>query len=192
MDIRKFFGSVKKNTNKEVEYSPITYKVYTDGSTFNNGKKNAIGGIGVYFPHKKLNNISEPFTEDLATNNKCELEACRQALLSITSFKEFNRDDFIILYTDSSYLINCITLWSNTWEKNGWKRLARSGKKVQVKNIDLIKQIKSLYKMYRIEFRHIMAHKDAPNNDKNSVEYLDWYGNKMADELAVLGTKKNL
>tara|TARA_B100000575_G_C22835275_1_gene490026 strand:+ start:72 stop:650 length:579 start_codon:yes stop_codon:yes gene_type:complete len=192
MDIRKFFGSSKKESTKVVEYSPITYKVYTDGSTFNNGKKNAIGGIGVYFPHKKLDNISEPFTDDLATNNKCELEACRQALLSITSFKEFNRDDFIILYTDSSYLINCITLWSNTWEKNGWKRLGRSGKKVQVKNIDLIKQIKSLYKMYRIEFRHIMAHKDAPNSNKNSTEYLDWYGNKMADELAVLGTKKNL
>ena len=86
MDIRKFFGSTKKDTTKVVEYSPITYKVYTDGSTFNNGKKNAIGGIGVYFPHKKLDNISEPFTDDLATNNKCELEACRQALLSITSF----------------------------------------------------------------------------------------------------------
>ena len=46
--------------------------------------------------------------------------------------------------------------------------------------------------MYRIEFRHIMAHKDAPNSNKNSTEYLDWYGNKMADELAVLETKKNL
>jgi len=25
-------------------------KIFTDGSTINNGKKNAIGGIGVYIP----------------------------------------------------------------------------------------------------------------------------------------------
>ena len=32
--------------------------IFTDGSTINNGKKNALGGIGVYIPNININYLT--------------------------------------------------------------------------------------------------------------------------------------
>ena len=199
-DIRKFFqiaGDNKQNKqNKKSKKKPLVkinkeWKVFTDGSTINNGKKNARGGIGVFFNDYSDDNLGEEFNINGKTsNNICELEAVRRAILIIIANKDFNKSDKIQICSDSSYVISCITIWSNNWEKNGWKRKNRSGKSVPVKNVDLIKSIKSLYKRHNIQFKHIKAHRTLGNNiDKNSLEYQEWYGNKRADELANLGSK---
>ena len=45
-----------------------------------------------------------------------------QNILTIKDFRDFNRlNDSILIYTDSKYLIDSITKWSNSWEKNGQK-----------------------------------------------------------------------
>lgn len=41
------------------------------------------------------------------------------------------------IVTDSSYSINCVSVWSKNWARNGWK----SAKGVDVLNQDLIKGI---------------------------------------------------
>ena len=191
MDIRKFLIiTPQTKTNKKIiNRKKNIFKVFTDGSSINNGKKNCIGGIGVFFNDNSNYNISEKMTfknDGKVSNNICELTACLKAILTIIEFKEFQKiHDCILIYTDSKCVIDSITKWSNSWEKNGWQRKDRSGKLKPVKNLDLIKNIKNLTRNYNIQFRHIKAHKTEPKEiDKDSSEYKDWYGNMMADKLA--------
>ena len=203
-DIRKYFITKEKVIEKqifknlELETKSKTktktkskeWKVFTDGSAINNGKKNARGGIGIFFSDDNTNNIGEEFSiEGKTSNNICELEAVRRAIEIISEDKEFKDTDLILVCSDSSYVIDCITKWSNTWEKNGWKRKNKSGKMEKVKNLDLIKSIKSMYYKYNIQFKHIKAHRVLGSEvSKDSLEYTEWYGNKMADEYANIGS----
>ena len=89
--------------------------VYTDGATSNNG--NASGGIGIFFNDNNPDNLGLRLNLKPITNNICELEACRKAIIIITSKKEFDLEDNIIIGTDSKYVINSISLWCSNWEK---------------------------------------------------------------------------
>jgi ribonuclease HI len=188
MDIRKYF-IIEKQTEPPKETKTTLHKVFTDGSSLNNGYKNCVGGIGVFFEDDSPNNIGEKMTfkeDGKVSNNVSELTACLRAILAIKDFKDFNRlNDSILVYTDSKYLIDSITKWSNSWEKNGWMRTDRSGKKKPVKNVEIIKQIKGLTRVYNIHFKHVKAHQSEPKGiDKDTNEYKEWYGNMMADKLA--------
>ena len=192
-DIRKYFSTSKVEPKKKSKKkSNKEWKVFTDGSTINNGKRNAKGGIGIFFDDDSPDNLGEEFNINGKTsNNICELEAVRRAINIIIKKKEFKSNNKILICSDSTYVIDCITKWSNTWEKNGWMRRNKGGKKVPVKNVDLIKEIKKLYYQYTIQFKHIKAHRNLnPEIKKSSLEYKEWYGNKMADELANIGSGK--
>ena len=184
----------------------ITYEAFTDGSTLGNGGRNAIGGIGVYFPEElSLKNVSLNYAKFVienpslelkgATNNITELLAISIAIQLLTN--KFKReypgktiDCFrIILYTDSEYSINCITKWAPTWQKNGWQK--KTGKKSdrEIKNLEIIKKLYRAYTTQRIKFVHVNSHTREPSN-KNSVEWQIWYGNEMADLLAKKGANE--
>ena len=202
-DIRKFFsiggsgggsGSGSNAKPKKLSKKKIIvkeWKVFTDGSAINNGKRNARGGIGVFFTDESEDNVGEEFSfKGKTSNNICELEAVRRAIVIISKKPEFKTSDKMLICTDSSYVIDCITKWSDTWEKNGWKR-RNKGKLAPVKNVDLIKSIKKLYYKYNIQFKHIKAHRNLSDKiKKNSLEYQEWYGNMKADELANVGSAK--
>ena len=192
-DIRKYFSTAKVEPKKKSKKkSNKEWKVFTDGSTINNGKRNAKGGIGIFFDDDSPDNLGEEFNINGKTsNNICELEAVRRAINIIIKKKEFKSNNKILICSDSTYVIDCITKWSNTWEKNGWTRRNKGGKKVPVKNVELIKEIKKLYYQYTIQFKHIKAHRNLnPEIKKSSLEYKEWYGNKMADEFANVGSGK--
>lgn len=184
----------------------VTYEAFTDGSTLGNGFKNALGGIGVYFPEAVgVNNVSLNYAKfvienpeyamNKATNNITELLAISIAIQLLTN--KFKReypgktiDCFrIILYTDSEYSINCITKWAPTWQKNGWQK--KTGKKSdrEIKNLEIIKKLYRAYTNQRIKFVHVNSHTREPSN-KNSVEWQIWYGNEMADQLAKKGANE--
>ena len=142
--------------------------IYTDGSCKNNGKKNAIAGIGVYI--ENICEISEKIVGK-QTNQRAELFAILKALQIIN----INNYDEINIYTDSKYSINCITNWVNTWKKNGWL----DKKKQPIKNKDIIQSIYNIYNKYNhIYFIHILAHTN--NTDIHSI------GNSYADKLATI------
>jgi ribonuclease HI len=160
----------------------MDYMVFTDGSTFNNGKKNKpkYGGIGIYLQSPIVKSIGIPFNNPETTNNICELNACIMAIKVIIKFPAFNiENDKIKIYSDSQYVIKSITEWSKRWVKNGWKNKAGQ----QVKNSALIKKLLELYNKYKIEMMHVRSHLHPPSN-KSSREYKLWYGNYMADKLA--------
>ena len=195
MSILKYFNKIQPQLEEPTKtITPInqTHRVWTDGSCFNNGNKSAIGGIGGFFHDNSDCNISEPLVVEngAVTNNKCELEAVRRAILAVIGKTDFHYDDTILVYTDSQYLINSVNKWSNTWAKNGWMRKNAKGKKVPVKNVDLIKTIKGLCVKYHVVLTHCKAHTTF-HGKIGSPEYVIWYGNNKADELAVAGSQQN-
>ena len=184
----------------------ITYEAFTDGSTLGNGSKNALGGIGVYFPESVgINNVSLNYAKfvienpeyamNKATNNITELLAISIAIQLLTS--KFKReypdkpiDSFrIIIFTDSEYSINCITKWASGWEKNGWRKKGSKKSDQEIKNLELIKKMYKTYTLQRIKFVHVNSHTKEPSN-KNSVEWRIWHGNEMADKLAKDGANE--
>jgi ribonuclease HI len=161
--------------------------IFTDGAVPNNQKiGNRKGGIGVFFGDNDYRNISYGIKETetrKVTNQICELMACVMGLQTLVSTEKIGNRD-IIIHTDSMYIVNTITDWAKNWETNNWKK--SDGKAVQ--NLDLVKKLYYLSKNLNVKYKHVKAHTSAP--DKESKEYFNWYGNYMADKLAVEGTKK--
>lgn len=149
-------------------------KVFTDGSCKGpTGNKRA--GYGCYFPDNCKYNISKKINGDKITNQVAELTACIKAIEKIISSTEV---DNILIYTDSMYTINSITLWADKWRKNNWMK----NENESIMNKKLIKKLYFYYKNLNIEFQHVRAHKKEP--EKNTNEHYLWYGNNMADKLA--------
>jgi len=157
--------------------------VYCDGSTINNGKRYASGGIGVYFGPDHPLNVSEPFTQCIPTNQKAELVALTRAFSLLNNIMAQSPEDSYEchIYTDSEYSINCLTKWIPTWMANNW--IKSDGKPVQ--NVEFLKDLSSAYYRNRQKFKihHIRAHTHA--TDIHSI------GNQMADQLAVAGSRQH-
>ena len=194
--IDKYFNQQKqivKNDNKPLEKKETKIidkiDIFTDGSTINNGKKNASGGFGVYFPDTRFHNISTKYTKEDVSNQKCELLAILKGLEYVFYyFKEKSKMVNVVIYTDSKYSIDCFTKYIKNWKSNGWK--LRNNQ--QVKNRNLIEKIDYYIQQFNhIRFHHIYSHKHEPYN-KNSLEYYLWYGNDMADKLANEGRLKQI
>ena len=64
---------------------------------------------------------------------------------------------------------------------------------IAIKKSEVMKKYKIIQKYeeliekgYNIKFKHINSHQTKPS-DINSPEYILWYGNEMADQLARIG-----
>ena len=160
--------------------------IYTDGAVPNNQSKiMKKGGIGVFFGDNDKRNISFSLKENAqtkVTNQVCELLACIKAIETIISTENINKKT-IEIRTDSMYIVNTINSWAKKWEKSDWKK--SDGKSIQ--NEELVKQLYYLASNIKIKFTHVKAHTKEPKKD--SKKYDDWYGNYMADKLAVEATK---
>jgi ribA/ribD-fused uncharacterized protein len=147
--------------------------IYTDGSRIPGQDNRGYGGIGIWFGENDPRNTSISITSPNPTNQSAELMAIKYAL---RFSKEVNE---VLIMTDSTYSINCLTVWYKTWMNNGWK----NSKHEDVVNRDLIKEVLEtiFYRDsmgYKTSFQHVKAH-------KNSV------GNIGADKLAVAGSLKH-
>ena len=161
--------------------------IFTDGATPNNQNKgNRKGGVGVFFGDNDPRNISYGLIESenlKVTNQVCELSACVRALEKLISTEKIIGKQ-VIIYTDSMYIVNTIANWATGWERNGWKR--DTGK---ISNLELIKKLFYSSMNLGVIYRHVTAHQKEPD-DKTSNEWKLWYGNHMADKLAVEGANK--
>jgi ribonuclease HI len=150
--------------------------IFTDGSSIKKGNLQ-FGGIGIHFPNKEYEDISEPFFLKPITNQRAELYAIHRALqiLDIEKYRQIN------IYTDSMYSINSLTVWIYDWRNNNWK----TSNNKKVKNLDIIIPIFKIIDKYksRINLIHIRAH----TKGKDSLSL----GNSQADKLAVEGSNKS-
>jgi ribonuclease HI len=157
-----------KGVITEIEDSTFIpdYYVYTDGSCSNNGKQNAIAGIGIYFGENDSRNVSQ-LIDGKQTNNTAELTA-------ILHLYTIVKDDIlsgkkIAIVSDSEYAIRCVTTYGKKCEDEGWEK--------DIPNKELVMKLYQLYKnKTNVKFLHIMAHTDK--TDIHSI------GNDGADKLA--------
>ena len=177
-------GTIKKNSLNAIELlmKPIIKKepiinidiieepeyVYTDGSCSNNGRPNAVAGIGVYFGEADPRNVSER-VQGKQSNNTAELSAIHKVYEILE--QDILSGKRIAIVSDSEYAIRCVTSYGEKCAKKLWKD--------DIPNKELVKQLYELYSnKLNIQFIHVMAH--TGKQDKHSI------GNDGADKLANL------
>ena len=150
--------------------SQTSVKVWTDGSCIDNGKAEARCGLGIFYGLRDNRNKSITLTGGTQTNNRAELSA----ILYVLATNDGGID--MIIFSDSTYCINSITVWSKKWKLNDWKK--PNGDVVQ--NVEMHKALRRLIESRERHggatgFVHVRAHKDNENNN-------------AADELARVAT----
>lgn len=139
---------------------------YTDGSTSNNGYKDAIGSWAfVVVDSNEIVYTAADKIEQDATNNKCELIAVIRACRWLSRHRP---DENHTIYTDSAYIVNCYKEeWYKKWQLNGWK----NSHKQSVANQELWQSLIPYFLSSHFTFEKVKAHADNEFNN-------------MADELA--------
>jgi len=64
------------------------------------------------------------------------------------------------IHTDSEFWVNVLTKWAPAWEQNGWRK--KSG---EIKNLDLVKELYTLYKSSSAELIWTRGHIGTPENE---------------------------
>jgi len=158
-------GNFIQINNKYIDFTP-EYYVYTDGACSNNGKVNALAGIGIFFGIDDTRNVSKKI-EGKQTNNTAELSAIIEVYYIIE--KDIINGKKIAIISDSEYAIRCVSSYGEKCSEKSWN--------VDIPNKELVKNAYNLYKDHlNIKFIHIKAHTN--NTDIHS------HGNNNADKLA--------
>jgi len=135
--------------------------IFTDGSSRGNPGP---GGWGTIVIGSKLlvNGKSQTQVIELGgaeketTNNRMELTAAVEGL------KKAPEGGQIILYTDSSYVINGITKWIHGWKKNGWKTKTKE----DVLNKDLWMKLSEELETRKVSWKYVGGHVGIVGNER--------------------------
>ncbi|CAO2655410.1 Nn.00g104740.m01.CDS01 [Neocucurbitaria sp. VM-36] len=151
---------------------PGSLVINTDGSSFRNGKKDAIAGVGVFFGKRDARNVGVPLGPGKQTNQRAELMAIKIALDKAPVIAD------VVIRSDSMYAIECITSWYPKWELASWK--APAG--ILKENNALIELI-----LRRMRVRNLAG---AQTRFFWVKGYAGDEGNERADKLAVQGSRR--
>lgn len=138
--------------------------IYTDGSSLGNPGPGGWGTV-VAINGEKIIEIGG--RENESTNNRMEMTAALEALRLVEKRKIKSKT--IIIHTDSSYLLNGITMWVYSWVKNNWK--TKTGDAVLNKDIweDLYKVSSNLKSIYEIIWVKVSGHDGIHLNERCDV-----------------------
>ena len=143
-------------------YDDSILNVYTDGSSYHNGKPDCKASYGVYFAEDDIRNESGLVLEG-PSNNSGELMGILRAIELI------NEDEEAVIHTDSAYGIKCVSDYGQKMKKLGYPK--------EIPNINIIKKlILSLENKPNIKFHHLNSHTNK--TDKHSI------GNDRVDKMA--------
>ena len=139
--------------------------IYTDGACSGNGSANAVGGFGIIVLDDNENLITTHHEQvQNTTNNRMELSAILWAMIKYGS-----EQPVPVVYSDSAYAVNTLTVWMWGWERKGWLKSDNT----EPENLDLIQAFHKLWNMgYRIDLRKCHGHSGD-------------HWNEQADKLAV-------
>ncbi|MBW4676453.1 MAG: ribonuclease HI [Desmonostoc geniculatum HA4340-LM1] len=134
---------------------PTIQSIYTDGACSVNPGPGG-WGVVVYFSDGSIHEMGDasPHT----TNNKMEMQAAIAALEFLQTSQQAQP---ITLYTDSEYLINCVTKWVKGWKKKGWKK--SDGNPVQ--NQDLLEILDEL-NSEQVKWQYVKGHSGNIGNER--------------------------
>jgi ribonuclease HI len=157
--------TASKIENNTIDFIP-DYYVYTDGSCYNNGKQNALAGIGIYFGIDDIRNTAVK-VNGKQTNNTAELSSIIETYHIIE--EDILNGKKIVIVSDSKYALRCISSYGEKCNNAGWD--------LDIPNKELVKTAYEMYKcINNVHFLHIKAHTN--NTDVHSI------GNYNADKLA--------
>ena len=134
---------------------PKIQSIYTDGACTGNPGPGG-WGVVVYFDDGSIHELGDASTK--TTNNRMEMQA---AIAALEFIKDSGQSKPITLYTDSEYLINCVTKWVKGWKRKGWKK--SDGKPVL--NQDLLVTLDSLNNQ-QIKWQHVRGHAGNIGNER--------------------------
>lgn len=126
--------------------------IFTDGASRGNPGPGGWGAIVV--EGEKVFEFGG--REDKTTNNRMELTAAIEALSKVKG------QSLIVIYSDSSYVINGITKWIYSWEKRNWV----TQNKEPVLNKDLWEKLLEATKLKKIEWKHVKGHSGISGNER--------------------------
>lgn len=126
----------------------ITY--YTDGSASPNPGP---GGFAVIKDMQVCVLGGEPDGTLETTNIRME------GLAIIAALRDADGQPCVI-YTDSEFWINVITIWSLNWEKNGWVKKGGA-----IKNLDIVKEVCPLYRASQAKLIWTRGHAGDAGNE---------------------------
>lgn len=136
-----------------------TVVIYSDGSSKKNPGRGGYGTVVLRYNSDGEIASTTEFTEGFkyTTNNRMELLG---AIIGVESVKLPSK---IVLYSDSSYLVNAFAKkWIDGWIKNGWK----SSNKTDVKNRDLWERFLQAIKHHNMTFIWIKGHNGNKYNER--------------------------
>lgn len=138
-----------------MSHQRIIESIYTDGACTGNPGPGG-WGVVVYFNDGSVLEMGDSARH--TTNNKMEMQAAIAALEYLKASKQAQP---ITLYTDSEYLINCITKWLPGWKRKGWKK--SNGEPVQ--NQDLLASLDQLNN-HLVKWQHVRGHSGNIGNER--------------------------
>lgn len=125
--------------------------IYSDGSSDARTRR---GGWGANI-FAKGRQIELWGGEDDTTNNRMEIMGALQGLLYLRPRR------FVLVHSDSMYVINGATQWMHGWQRKGWMTL--EGK--PVKNADLwLDMIAAIARHERVEWEWVRGHNGNAGN----------------------------
>ena len=136
----------------------LIQSIYTDGACTGNPGPGGWGTV-VYFHDGSVHEMGD--SSHHTTNNKMEMQA---AIAALEFFKSSGQTQPITLYTDSKYVIDCVTKWVKGWKKNGWKKA--DGNPVQ--NQDLLEILDELNNRL-VQWEHVRGHSGNIGNERCDV-----------------------
>ena len=138
--------------------------MYTDGACSGNPGPGGWGTVLMSGRHRK--EMSGGARE--TTNNRMEMMAI------IRGAEALKKGCSVDIYTDSTYVMKCMTEWLEGWKKRGW----RTASKQPVKNVDLWQRLDKATEGHDIEWAWVKGHSGHPEN-----ELADELANRAIDEL---------
>ena len=128
--------------------------IFTDGASKGNPGPGGFGAV-IVLPEDKVVELGG--NEKHTTNNRMELAG------AIMAFGEIlKREESVLIYTDSKYLIGGMTEWIFNWQKNGW----RSAAKKAVANQDLWEKLAELSKGKKVNYHYVGGHVGIAGNER--------------------------
>ena len=143
----------KRQPVLDLQTSSNVVTIYTDGSCIKN--RGPGGYSAVVLRGSDRRELSAGFA--YTTNNRMELMACIAALKSLPASSS------VVLYSDSSYVINGITKhWAVGWRSRGWKKYNGD----PVENPDLWEQLLDCCAMHKVVFHWVRGHSGITENER--------------------------
>jgi ribonuclease HI len=132
-------------------------EIYTDGGCSGNPGP---GGWAYVIIRDSVLVSEKSGAEKQTTNNRMELQAVIAALEALS--QEGEKEEKIVVYTDSQYAQKGMSIWLPEWKKKGW---ITSDKK-PVKNKELWQRLEALAGLFSVSWVWVKGHAGNKYNER--------------------------